>query len=75
MNFIQYFNYLSTNSNVFGLYCNIIKDGKILKFKVYKGEAAKITVFLGQKREGNQVSISFDIDLYAFDKNMRLINV
>ena len=75
LNFIQYFDYLSTNSNVFGLYCNIIKDGKILKFKVYKDEAAKITVFLGQKREGNQASISFDIDLYAFDKNMRLINV
>jgi len=75
LNFIQYFNDLSDNSNVFGLYCNIIKDGKILKFKVYKNEATKITVFLGQKREGSQNSISFDIDLYAFDSNMRLINV
>ena len=75
LNFIKYFNDLSDNSNVFGLYCNIIKDGKILKFKVYKNEAAKITVFLGQKREGSQTSISFDIDLYAFDSNMRLINV
>lgn len=75
INFIEYFNVLSNNSNVFGLYCNVIKDGKILKFKVYKNEAAKITVFLGQKREGSQTSISFDIDLYAFDSNMKLINV
>jgi len=75
LNFIQYFDSLSNNSNVFGLYCNIIKDGKILKFKVYKDEASEITVFLGEKREGVQTSISFDIDLYAFDKNMRLINV
>lgn len=75
INFIEYFNILSNNSNVFGLYCNVIKDGKILKFKVYKNEAAKITVFLGQKREGSQTSISFDVDLYAFDSNMKLINV
>ena len=77
LNFINYFNYLVSNSNVAGLYCNIIKDGKILKFKVYKNKATKITVFLGEKRQGilDQNSISFDIDLYAFDSNMKLINV
>ena len=77
INFIKYFSYLTLNPYVYGLYCTIIKDGKILKFKVNKNEAAKITVFLGEKRESlaSQTALSFDIDVYAFDSNMKLINV
>lgn len=77
INFITYFSYLTLNPFVYGLYCTIIKDGKILKFKVNKNEAAKITVFLGEKRESlaSQTAPSFDIDVYAFDSNMKLINV
>lgn len=77
IDFITYFSYLNLNPYVYGLYCTIIKDGKILKFKINKNEAAKITVFLGEKRENlaSQTAPSFDLDIYAFDSNMKLINV
>jgi hypothetical protein len=77
INFISFFQVLKDNPYVYGLYCTIIKDGKILKFKITKDQSAKISVFLGEKRESlaNQNPPSFDIDIYAFDKNMKLINV
>ena len=76
INFIKLFSILDNNKYINGLYCTIIKDGKVLKFKQYKNGASKISVFLGQNISlQNNNSVVFDIDLYAFDYNMRLINV
>lgn len=77
IDFITLFSYLANNAYVYGLYCTIIKDGKILKFKINRNQQSKITVFLGENRYANSVTstISFDIDIYAFDSNMKLINV
>jgi len=76
INFISLFSVLQTSPYVHGLYCTIIKDGKVLKFKKFKNDPSKVTVFLGENTSLQSNSgISFDIDLYAFDSNMRLINV
>lgn len=76
INFITLFSLLEDSPYVHGIYCTIIKDGKVLKFKQLKKEASKISVFLGENITlQNSSGISFDIDLYAFDINMRLINV
>lgn len=76
INFITLFSLLSDSPYVNGLYCTIIKDGKVLKFKQFKNEASKVSIFLGENTSLQSNSgISFDIDLYAFDTNMRLINV
>lgn len=76
INFITLFSLLADSPYVYGLYCTIIKDGKVLKFKQLKNNASKVTVFLGENTSLQTNSgISFDIDLYAFDSNMRLINV
>ena len=76
INFIKLFSILDDNKYINGLYCTIIKDGKVLKFKQYKNGASKISVFLGQNISlQNNNAVVFDIDLYAFDSNMRLINV
>lgn len=76
IDFESLFNTLSSSLYIYGVYCNIIKDGKILKFKVLKNEASKISVFLGEKRNGSiQNTVAYDIDFYAFDSKMKLINV
>ena len=76
IDFITLFSILGDSPYVHGIYCTIIKDGKILKFKQFKNEASKISVFLGDNVTlQNNSGVSFDIDLYAFDSNMRLINV
>lgn len=76
IDFINLFASISNFEYVFGIYCTIIKDGKILKFKILKNEATKITVFLGENRSGSiQNTIAYDIDFYAFDSKMKLINV
>ena len=76
INFIELFSKLKNNKYINGLYCTIIKDGKVLKFKQYKNQAGKISIFLGQNISlQNNNTVVFDIDLYAFDSNMRLINV
>lgn len=76
IDFITLFSLLSDSEYVKGIYCTVIKDGKVLKFKQFKNEASKISIFLGENVVlQNNNSISFDIDLYAFDTNMRLINV
>lgn len=76
INFITLFSLLANSPYVNGLYCTIIKDGKVLKFKQFKNDSSKITVFLGENTSLQSNSgISFDIDIYAFDSNMRLINV
>ena len=76
INFITLFSLLENSPYVHGLYCTIIKDGKVLKFKQFKNETSKISIFLGENISlKNSSGISFDIDLYAFDTNMRLINV
>lgn len=76
INFINLFSLLENSPYVHGLYCTIIKDGKVLKFKQFKSEPSKISIFLGENISlQNSSGISFDIDLYAFDLNMRLINV
>jgi len=70
------FNLLDNISQVYGLYCSITKDGKVLKFKRLKNQSGKISVFLGQNLAiANNDVIVFDIDLYAFDSNLKLINV
>lgn len=76
IDFITLFSLLTNSSYVYGIYCTIIKDGKVLKFKQFKNEASIVSVFLGDNTILNNSSgVSFDIDLYAFDSNMRLINV
>lgn len=76
IDFITLFSLLANNKYVNGLYCTIIKDGKVLKFKQYKNQANKVSVFLGENMVlQNNNTVIFDIDLYAFDSNMRLINV
>jgi hypothetical protein len=75
INFVNLFTYL-TNPLVNGLLCNITRNGKILKFKVLRSEARFVNIFLGEKpiSSGNY-SPSYFIDFYAFDKNLKLINV
>jgi hypothetical protein len=67
---------LSTNAKVYGLYCIITKDGKTLKFKILRSQAKFINLFLGEIPL-NRFSFSppYSIDFYAFDENMKLINV
>jgi hypothetical protein len=70
------FSRLDNSPYVYGIYCTIIKDGKVLKFKQFKNEASKVSIFLGDNITlQNSSGVSFDVDLYAFDSNMRLINV
>ena len=75
INFVDLFTYL-TNPLVNGLLCNITRNGKILKFKILRSEARFVNIFLGEKpiSSGNY-SPSYFIDFYAFDKNLKLINV
>jgi hypothetical protein len=76
INFITLFSRLDNSPYVYGIYCTIIKDGKVLKFKQFKNEASKVSIFLGDNITlQNSSGVSFDVDLYAFDSNMRLINV
>ncbi len=67
---------LSANAKVYGLYCIITKDGKTLKFKILRSQAKFINLFLGEIPL-NRFSFSppYSIDFYAFDENMKLINV
>jgi len=75
INFVNLFSYL-TNPSVYGLLCNITRNGKILKFKVLRSDARFINVFLGEKPNSSKdYSPSYFIDFYAFDKNLKLINV
>lgn len=75
IDFVNLFTYI-INPSVYGLLCNITRNGKILKFKILKTEARFIKVFLGEKpiSSGNY-SPSYFIDFYAFDRNLKLINV
>jgi hypothetical protein len=76
IDFDSLFQVLSSNQQVYGLFCSIIKDGKVLKFKKTKNQSGKISIFLGQSSIGlNSNSVIFDIDLYAFDSDLKLINV
>ena len=75
INFVNLFTYL-TNPLVNGLLCNITRNGKILKFKVLRSEARFVNIFLGEKPiSSRNYSPSYFIDFYAFDKNLKLINV
>ncbi len=78
IDFVNIFNYgsVSTNAKVYGLYCIVTKDGKTLKFKILRSEAKFINLFLGEIIL-NRVNFSpqYSIDFYAFDQNMKLINV
>ena len=67
---------VSTNPKVHGLYCIITKDGKTLKFKILRSEAKFIKLFLGETPL-NRINFNpqYSIDFYAFDQNMKLINV
>jgi len=75
INFINLFSYL-TNPSIYGLLCSITRNGKVLKFKILRNEARFINVFLGEKPvSALNYSPSYFIDFYAFDKNLKLINV
>jgi hypothetical protein len=47
-----------------------------LKFKILRSEARFVNIFLGEKpTSSGNYSPSYFIDFYAFDKNLKLINV
>jgi len=78
IDFVKIFNSgsVSTNPNVYGLYCIIIKDGKTLKFKILRSEAKFINLFLGEiVLSSVNFNPQYSIDFYAFDRNLKLINV
>jgi hypothetical protein len=78
IDFVSIFNSgsVSTNLKVYGLYCIITKNGKTLKFKILRSEAKFIKLFLGETPL-NRINFNpqYSIDFYAFDQNMKLINV
>ena len=78
IDFVSIFNSgsVSTNAKVNGLYCIVTKDGKTLKFKILRSEARFINLFLGETTL-NRISFNpqYSIDFYAFDQNIKLINV
>ena len=78
IDFVSIFNSnsVSNNVNVYGLYCLVTKDGKTLKFKILRSEAKFINLFLGEiPLNGINFNPQYSIDFYAFDQNMKLINV
>ncbi len=75
INFGDLFIYL-TNPLVYGLLCSITRNGKVLKFKILKSKGRFVNIFLGEKQTSStNYSPSYFIDFYAFDKNLKLINV
>lgn len=78
IDFVSLFNSssIATNSKIHGLYCIVTKDGKTLKFKILRSEARFINLFLGETTL-NRINFNpqYSIDFYAFDQNMKLINV
>lgn len=78
IDFVSLFNSssIATNSKIHGLYCIVTKDGKTLKFKILRSEARFINLFLGETAL-NRINFNpqYSIDFYAFDQNMKLINV
>jgi len=75
INFVDLFAYL-TNPLVYGLLCSVTRNGKVLKFKILKSKARFVNIFLGEKQTSStNYSPSYFIDFYAFDKNLKLINV
>lgn len=78
IDFVSIFNSgsISTNPKVYGLYCILTKDGKTLKFKILRSEAKFINLFLGEISLNKVIfNPQYSIDFYAFDQNMKLINV
>lgn len=75
INFVGLFGYL-TNPLVYGLLCSVTRNGKVLKFKILKSKGRFVNIFLGEKQTSStNYSPSYFIDFYAFDKNLKLINV
>ena len=67
---------INNNTNIYGLYCVVVKNGKTIRFKIEKSSAKIVTIFLGEKNASmNNFSPSYSIDFYAFDKNLKLTNV
>lgn len=76
IDFNNLFKILENNEKIYGLFCSIIKDGKVLKFKKTKNETDKVSIFLGENYTiANADPVIFDIDIYAFDSSLKLINV
>jgi len=67
---------IASNPKIYGITCIINKNGKTLKFKIYKNNAKFISVFLGEVPLNSLFySPKYSIDFYAFDSNLKLINV
>jgi hypothetical protein len=70
------FSYLQIigSNNVFGLMCIVKRNGKSLNFNVFRNNANRINIFLGETPVGN-ITSKTNLDFYAFDSNYKLINV
>lgn len=70
------FSKVASNLNVYGLCCIINKNGKTIKFRIERDNAKEVNIFLGEVEINSTFySPKYSIDFYAFDKNMKLINV